>query len=203
MIDAIPTGWQRTACLPYLAAPANCSVNRAPSECKRALFTWPVVGEEEGNVSIALHGFLMMTGKLPFCCCWPVSATGGVQMLVSITIGGCITAEFQLLFTLTINLFREFVGVFLIAWVLCAFSICQVMKRQVLVRLGKKILLVGHKCTWHEIQELESCEWSGWWDPCTSHSHRELRAAASSYPDAMGSRREGSQQGPQLDTAII
>lgn len=44
-----------------LAAPADCSVNTEPTQCKRALLPWPAVGEEEGNFSISLHGFLTIT----------------------------------------------------------------------------------------------------------------------------------------------
>lgn len=34
VIDAILMGSHRTGCLPYLAAPANCSVNKAPLDAK-------------------------------------------------------------------------------------------------------------------------------------------------------------------------
>lgn len=95
MINATHTGLQRAGCLPYLAAPANCSVNRAPTECRRALFTWPGAGEEEGHFSIALHGFLMITVNSLFAS--PGLSLPTVEfgcLLVAIAIGSCITAEF-------------------------------------------------------------------------------------------------------------
>lgn len=91
MINVTYTGLQRAGGLPYLAAPANCSVNGAPTECRRALCTWPGVGEEEGHFSIALHGFLMITENSLF-------ATPGLSLpsmefrcfVVAIAIGSCV-----------------------------------------------------------------------------------------------------------------
>lgn len=62
---------------------------------QRGLFTWPGAGEEEeGDFSIALHGFLMITGN-------SLSAPPGLSLpslefrcFIAIATGSSITAEF-------------------------------------------------------------------------------------------------------------